>query len=288
MRKILLSIAVTAAFLSSSNLAQADGDTQRPTIWGGFYTGAHIGWGSVDANVAKPDLEDISGKCRWLDSGGLLDAVSEMRKVVGKKVDGKRYKRSLNRYLKYSRHRNHECRGISSYDSSTKDGALGGVHAGYNIQRGSLVFGVEGDYTKTTSEINTLSGYSIVDVSHRRDKVLAAGTRETNTEIDSIATIRGRLGWAKDKTLLYVTGGAAWAELDSTETINYKRRGKRRLTETNSSSENVMGYVIGAGAEHMIAQGFSLKGEVLHYDFDDKGFDFNTTSVRAGFSLHLN
>jgi opacity protein-like surface antigen len=32
-----------------------------------------------------------------------------------------------------------------------------------------------------------------------------------------LATARGRLGYAVDKWLLYVTGGAAWAKIDSAE-----------------------------------------------------------------------
>ncbi len=56
----------------------------------------------------------------------------------------------------------------------------GGLHVGYNWQKpGGWVFGIEGDV-------------SFAD------------------DIDYLATIRGRLGYAMDSTLIYATGGAAF------------------------------------------------------------------------------
>ncbi len=60
---------------------------------------------------------------------------------------------------------------------------IGGVHGGYNFQRGNWLFGIEGD----------------------------ANFAE---DIDYLASVRGRLGFVADKWLIYGTGGVAFAGFD--------------------------------------------------------------------------
>jgi outer membrane immunogenic protein len=70
-------------------------------------------------------------------------------------------------------------------DNNTTDwnGAFGGGQVGFNMQRGSFVFGVEGD----------LQGSSI--------------KAPNNAEIDYFGTIRARAGFAAGNALFYGTGG---------------------------------------------------------------------------------
>ena len=70
------------------------------------------------------------------------------------------------------------------------DGTLGGVYGGYNYQMGSFVMGVEGDVQ-----------FGEVDPNNILDQV--------TQEIDFMATVRGRLGYAHERTVAYVTGGVA-------------------------------------------------------------------------------
>ncbi|MDE2447227.1 MAG: outer membrane beta-barrel protein, partial [Alphaproteobacteria bacterium] len=72
-------------------------------------------------------------------------------------------------------------------------GYKGGIMAGYNHQIDNIVFGVEGDWGMSN------------DIVHNIDP-----TADFRFKLDSIATIRGRLGYAMDDTLFYITAGGAY------------------------------------------------------------------------------
>ena len=69
-------------------------------------------------------------------------------------------------------------------------GFLGGMLAGYNIQTGNIVWGIEGD------------------ISAGRRQAWISDNFYTN---DLLASIRGRLGISFDRVLFFVSGGAGYA-----------------------------------------------------------------------------
>jgi outer membrane immunogenic protein len=85
---------------------------------------------------------------------------------------------------------------------------VGGGQIGCNYQAGQFVFGIEGDF----------------DWSRLRDGITVGPVFPFNfVPGDSFswetrwqASLRGRLGYAWDRTLLYVTGGVAWTSVDFT------------------------------------------------------------------------
>lgn len=113
---------------------------------------------------------------------------------------------------------------------------IGGVQVGYNIQRyGSpLVLGIEGDLSFAE-------------------------------DIDYLASIRGRIGYGTDSTLLYLTGGVAFADFSDNDFDEFF---------DNDDDETQTGYVLGGGAEFKLAGNWSLGLEGLYYNFDDKDDDF--------------
>jgi outer membrane immunogenic protein len=117
---------------------------------------------------------------------------------------------------------------------------IGGVHAGYNWQHyGSpLVLGIEGD----------------LDFSDR---------------IDTLATIRGRLGYATERALLYVTGGVAFKDGDSRD-LRFVSPGDSFSFDSGADSDDT-GWVVGGGAEFKVASNWSLGIEGLYYSFDGDG-----------------
>jgi outer membrane immunogenic protein len=132
--------------------------------------------------------------------------------------------------------------GISNSDDDTS--FLGGVHAGYNWQRNDhLVLGIEGD----------------VDFAD---------------EINYLASVRGRIGYAAGSTLFYATGGVAFLNVD----------------DFFGDSETFTGYVVGGGIEHKLRENVSLGLEALYYNFeDDSGVDdADTVAVRARMTYHFN
>ena len=135
----------------------------------------------------------------------------------------------------------------------TTTGAIGGAAAGYNWQMDSLLLGVEADYSaldgkkSTTSTVTAISPYRV----------------ETSTDVDWVATLRGRLGVAHDRSLVYVTGGLAFGEPKFTQSIvqlNFP------YVQTGASSSTKTGWVLGAGLEHALDDEWSFRLQYLHVD----------------------
>ena len=105
-------------------------------------------------------------------------------------------------------------------DFGDPDGGEVGGTVGYNYQLGQIVLGVEG---RIRSSLNQ-NGVNFV------------GPYKNN--IDDILTARARLGYAIDRTLLYVTGGYAGAD----EEIKFPG------LASNDTWRN--GGVIGGGVQH--------------------------------------
>ena len=78
---------------------------------------------------------------------------------------------------------------FSGYNSEPA-GVAGGLLGGYNWQFGNVVAGIEVDYTFS-------------DAGDGVDNASWAAT----VELDHMASLRARLGYAVDDTMLYVTGG---------------------------------------------------------------------------------
>src|SRR4029077_14993467 len=85
------------------------------------------------------------------------------------------------------------------------------------------------------------------------------GTAVTD-QIDYIATLRGRFGYAFDHWLVYGTGGFAWSQARLTETPGVTNpQDTILLTRT--------GWALGLGAELAIAPNWSARVEYLYDRF---------------------
>jgi outer membrane immunogenic protein len=164
-----------------------------------------------------------------------------------------------------------------SFSNFQPEGIFGGGQIGFNVQRGNFVFGIEADLQ--ASDINDKARF-----------VTGAGDVVTlKSEFDWFGTVRGRIGYAMDRTLIYFTGGFAFGGVDNSVTINGVKFGKDS-TET--------GYVLGGGIEHKFGPSWSLKGEYQFISLDASndnvplGFrdkdqsDIHT--VRLGINYHFN
>lgn len=149
---------------------------------------------------------------------------------------------------------NANCRGDS-------DGVSFQGRFGYDSQMNNFVLGVVG-------EIGT------ADI---RDSVAAFSTTPAfytmTREVDFTAALRLRAGFTPaEKTLLYVTGGLAYAKLDqSFESSNTAN------SFTVLADENAWGYQLGAGLEQKIGSNFSLGVEYLYTGYND-----DNTLIRVG------
>ena len=90
-------------------------------------------------------------------------------------------------------------------------GWFGGGQIGYNAQFNALVLGLEAD----------LQGADISDTT-----ALGGGGAFTQatTDIEWFSTLRGRIGYAAGPALLYVTGGWAFADVNTSVASDHRRR----------------------------------------------------------------
>lgn len=166
---------------------------------------------------------------------------------------------------------------FSNLGSASSTAFTGGGHIGMNMNFGSLIAGVEGDWDYDDSSY----GYF----------VLPSGTTG-NLDVDWTATLRGRLGMNVGPALLYATAGIAWSERSVVETT--------AAGVSASNSQLLTGVVYGIGAETFVMPNLSLRLEALHYDYGSedisisgaaaavKEIDPSDTVVRAGITFHLN
>ncbi len=123
------------------------------------------------------------------------------------------------------------------------DGVVGGVHAGFNYQFSSFVVGLEGDIEAA----NIHGGF--VDPG-------GAGT----THVDVQGSVRGRLGYAFDRFMLYGTGGVAIANLKNRYT-NPVGPLVENVTNTRT------GWTVGGGLEYAFTNAITARVEYRYSDF---------------------
>lgn len=164
------------------------------------------------------------------------------------------------------------------------EGALGGGQIGFNIQRSGIVFGLEGDasWLNANGESTFISDYDNVNGTNTGGDGTPDYTWNVKTEVEWLATLRGRIGFlATPRLLIYGTGGIAWAGLSSDETVTglpAQGFNPPEVTVLASSSETATGWVAGAGAEWAIGRGWSIKTEWQHMEFGDLDTKFTGTA----------
>ena len=144
------------------------------------------------------------------------------------------------------------------------NGVTGGVQGGYNWRTGAVLLGAEADFNAFALRGSTSGTFPFP--STLPGGIIGPPTRtftaSTNASSDWLFTARGRLGWANDSVLLYGTGGLAVANVKVNQTIGLLGG----FAENSAISATQVGWTVGAGAEFMIGNSWSVKGEYLYVD----------------------
>ncbi|BAT59536.1 OmpA-like transmembrane domain protein [Variibacter gotjawalensis] len=138
-------------------------------------------------------------------------------------------------------------------------GFTGGAQMGYNMQAGNWVYGIEADIAYTDlSETRTIVTTGLAPG-------FAPNLQNTfRQELEYLGTVRGRLGYSWDRTLLYVTGGFAYGGVNNSATFT---GANGAVVQFQGGRDRIRtGYAIGGGAEHALAGNWSVKLEYLYYD----------------------
>jgi outer membrane immunogenic protein len=160
--------------------------------------------------------------------------------------------------------------GTSDWDippvSNSPKGFLVGGTLGYNYQTGSFVWGIEGDI-------------AWADVKGSVDCGLGLTCETANRWL---GTVRGRVGYAFDRFLPYITAGGAFGGV----------RASINPGPLMSATDTLMGWTVGGGIEYAFLGNWTAKIEYLYVDLGhfDTGFtapivnnvSFRENVVRAG------
>jgi outer membrane immunogenic protein len=156
-------------------------------------------------------------------------------------------------------------------------GAYVGVNAGYGFGSFSkpaasnykdpdgYVIGGQLGFNQHYSNNLVLGLESDLSWSDVKGKASATGTAGSKAEVEYFMTARGRVGYAFDRVLPYVTAGYAGAE--------------QKVTGNGSSWRN--GYALGGGVEVGISKNVTAKIEGLYMDLGNK----NTADGKLGTEL---
>lgn len=136
-----------------------------------------------------------------------------------------------------------------SHEADATGGTIGG-HLGYNWQSDRIVYGLEGDASWVRARIGTTFCDRFCS-----DPFLPVQSQD----VQWLATARARLGVAFDATLLYVTGGAAFAGVK-----NSAIDGSALAGFTDNKTR--VGWVVGGGIEQMLGRNWTVRGEVRYVD----------------------
>jgi outer membrane immunogenic protein len=153
---------------------------------------------------------------------------------------------------------------LTSGDFNTRGGMVGGT-VGYNWQAGQAVFGLEGDLDWANINGSSACGVGL----------------NCQTRNNWLGTARGRIGYAFDRFLPFVTGGLAVGGV------------KNSVTGFGDTTSTKAGYALGGGLEAALTGPWTAKVEYLYADLGrtsaPAGGDVRskTNTVRAGLNYRF-
>lgn len=208
--------------------------------WSGPYVGINAGFAWADSNAAT------STGCPATNPPGYICSISTGSFANAAIVDA------------------------AGSGSMHPDGVTGGFQAGYNLQNGNFVYGIEADF----------GGLNLNSSRAASGEWIIAGpatfTTGSSIETDWLATARARVGWSISNMLIYATGGLALTDLRVQNFYTDDLAGSG--TENSSNTDLKAGWTVGGGLEMALDDHWSLRGEYLFVDFNNVSTTGNVTN----------
>lgn len=238
MKKFLLS---SVALLGLSTVAMAADLPRRQAApvftpvpiftWTGFYIGVNAGYGFADTD---------STNSVFLPGGSVLGSVGTNGTLT-----------------------------FNDRNDDEDGGFVGGGQIGYNYQIGTFVIGFETDFQYADLSGNngrsSNQGYTFAGTPGLAFAPPAATvSRNGTSSLESFGTVRGRVGLAFDRTLVYATGGFAYGFSDGgDEFCGFFNGG------CNGGDDTRFGYTVGGGLEYAFTNNVTAKIEGLYVNLDE-------------------
>jgi len=143
---------------------------------------------------------------------------------------------------------------------------FGSVNVGYNLQRASLVYGIEADYGFANAggtDTATQQGFGLWE--------------KGSEKLTALGTVRARLGYAMDKSLLYATGGFAYGNVKRTYWY-------WEMDSGIDESGWLTGWTAGAGFEQALTGNLAITGQFLYVDLGSSSSSADAGDYVFGFS----
>jgi outer membrane immunogenic protein len=149
---------------------------------------------------------------------------------------------------------------------------VGGAQAGFNWQANRVVYGVEADFgyfglnaSRQASGTYPQNPFNLT-VPPFVGKTFTVGS---SLSTDWLFTARARVGWTVDNWLLFVTGGLAAANIETTLSFsdNNATGGFAGAFGAGGNVRTKLGWTLGGGAEFALDKHWTVKGEYLYLDF---------------------
>jgi outer membrane immunogenic protein len=135
---------------------------------------------------------------------------------------------------------------LGDFGSNTASGAVGGVQGGCNYQADAWVVGIQGDYDWTSAHSTNANQFIVFGVTDQ-------------TQLKSLASVTGRVGYSWNRFLAYVKGGGAWLQGSYTFQFN--------AIPVSTASASQTGWTVGVGGEYAFLHWLTGFIEYDYYNF---------------------
>jgi outer membrane immunogenic protein len=259
----------------------------EPFSWTGFYIGGNLGgvWNSYDFSAFDVDVDVDQQADEFFGNFASTSSTNVMKVSYGSAEFS-----FLNSSSSSS--------ASNSFDGGSDGGFMGGGQLGFNKQFGHFVVGVEGDFERTATSRSLSFTGTQTNFADPFEFAVTDITVIRKAETDWQASARARFGWANGHTLLYVTGGAAWAHLsvsadDTARTeffegninglgtsgpggspIIFSSIGALSDSNFSKVDETILGWTGGGGGEYALNDMVTIGVEYRHSDFGSHTYTF--------------
>jgi outer membrane immunogenic protein len=153
--------------------------------------------------------------------------------------------------------------------SFNPNGVIGGGFIGANYQFNQFVIGVEADW-------------QAADLDGAQDIPAIGGSIHVSTKVNDYGSLRGRLGFAWDRFLIFGTGGWAWGN-------GHTFYGVTGAPPAVTRNINSSGWTAGAGVEYAFTNNWLARLEYRYTDLGTQSYvDPATNSADTGNPVTIN